>query len=380
MPATYTCAHTSRPRRGAILTLLLVVLASAAPLAAAAETAPPEIAPPATTPPVPTTAAPASTIPLVAVEPTFDLGTLVKGDTVVHSFVLKNTGTEPLTIALVAPSCGCTVAEFDKIIPPGGEGKVRVDLDTMTLNGVGTVSSEVYVEGHAAPAATLGLKFNVVSKLLAKPGYARWIYVQHEPQGAVGQTVYAGDGADFQVLSVESPMPAITVSFREAKPEERVEGFAGRQWRVEPILATTAPVGAITGFIDVTTTHPRQKLIQIPVSGFVRPTLFVEPDRADFGTLNLSGPRHATFQVRNFATQAIALTGAETDVPGISAQVQPVEQGRKYKVLLVLDPAAMKEGPFAGKLHVKTDNPKVPAFTVDFAGTLVRQTAEKNGA
>jgi Protein of unknown function (DUF1573) len=355
--------HTNRRHLGAILTLLLVVLAVAAPLAAAE-----------TPTPVP------ATVPLAAVEPTFDLGTLVKGETVVHTFVLKNTGKEPLTIERVAPSCGCTVAEFDATIPPGGEGKVHVDLHTKTLNGVGSVNTEVYVKGHTAPAAVLVLKFNVVSKLLAKPGYARWIYVQHEPQGTVGQTVYAGDGADFEVLSVKSPMPAITVTFREAKPEERIEGFKGRQWRIEPTLAQTAPVGAIVGFIDVETTHPRQKQIQIPVSGFVRPTIFVEPDRADFGTLTLSGPRHAVFQVRNFASQAIALTGAETDVPGISAQVQPVEQGRKYKVLLVLDPAAMKEGPFAGKLRVKTDSPKVPTLTVDFAGTLVRQTAEKNGA
>ncbi len=369
MPVIDTPVHPHRRQRGAILTLLLVVLAVAGPLAAGETATPPATAAP-----------PASAVPLTAVEPTFDLGTLVKGDTVIHSFVLKNTGKEPLTIERVAPSCGCTVAEFDKTIPPGGEGKVHVDLDTMTLNGPGSVTTEVYVKGHTPPAAVLALKFNVVSKLLAKPGYARWIYVQHEPQGSIGQTVYAGDGADFQVLSVESPMPAITVSFREAKPEERVEGFAGRQWRVEPTLSTTAPVGAITGFIDVTTTHPRQKLLQIPVSGFVRPTLFVDPDRADFGTLNLSGPRHAVFQVRNFATEAIALTGAETDVPGISAQVQPVEQGRKYKVVLVLDPAAMREGPFAGKLHLKTDSPKVPALTVDFAGTLVRQTAEKNGA
>lgn len=369
MPVIDTSVHPRRRQRGAILTLLLVVLAVAAPLAAA-ETAPPAAA---TTPPAPA-------VPLTAVAPTFDLGTLVKGDTVIHSFVLKNTGKEPLAIERVAPSCGCTVAEFDKTIPPGGEGKVHVDLHTKTLNGVGSVTTEVYVQGHTAPAAVLTLKFNVVSKLLAKPGYARWIYVQHEPQGTVGQTVYAGDGADFEVLSVESPMPAIAVTFREAKQEERIEGFTGRQWRIEPTLAETAPAGAIAGFIDVHTTHPRQKLLQVPVSGFVRPTLFVEPDRADFGTLNLSGPRHAVFQVRNFATQAIALTGAETDVPGITARVEPIEQGRKYKVVLHLDPAAMKEGPFAGKLRVKTDSQKVPTLTVDFAGTLVRQTAEKNGA
>ena len=356
-------SDTSDPRHGAILTPAILSLAIALTGFAGA--------PAWAAPQAGETVTPQSTVTLATVDPVADLGTVVKGDSATHAFVLRNTGDAPVTIERVTSSCGCTVAEFDETIPPGGEGTVRAELDTLMVNGSGSSSIEVYVAGQEAPAATLRLDYNVITKLLAHPGYARWIYVQHEVEGTLGQTVYAEDGADFEVVSVESPMPAIAVTFREATPEERVEDFEGRQWRVEPTLDSEAPVGPIVGFLTVHTTHPDQKVMQIPVSGFVRPALFVEPQRGDFGALDADGTKRGVFHVRNFATDPIALTGAETDVPGVSARIEPIEEGRKYDVVVELDTVAMEKGDFAGKLRLTTDSDKVPALTVDLSGTVV---------
>jgi hypothetical protein len=171
-------------------------------------------------------------------------------------------------------------------------------------------------------------------------------------------------------------MPSIQVSYREAKPEERVKGFEGRQWRLEPTLDSAAPVGAITGTIAVRTTHPRQKVMWLPVSGFVRPAIFAEPQRGDLGTIRLSAPTRVQYDVRTFATAPIAVTGVETDIPGVKARFEPVQAGRRYKVVVELDPAAMQEGPFAGQVRIRTDSPKVPTLSVDLTGNLVRAAAE----
>lgn len=373
MTSRHAALYAVRRYAGAILTLLFVVLTFAGPLRAQAESPQPAPAQ-AVTPAAPPAGPPP---PMVAVEPLKDLGTLVRGDVRVHEFVLRNTGKEPLTIERTQGSCPCTKITYGGPIAPGGEDKLRVELDSSIINGTATVTVDIFVKGYETPVR-VSLRVNVVGKLLAKPGQARWIFVQHEKEGTLGQTVYAADGADFKITAVQSPMPAITVTYREAKPEERVAGFGGSQWRVEPTLDSAAPVGAITGFVVVTTTHPLQKVIRIPVSGFVRPTLLITPERSDFGTLELSGRRHATYQVRNFATESIAVTGAETDIPGITAKLEPVEKGRRYNVVVVLDPAVMKEGPFSGKLRVTTESAKVPTLTVDLSGTLVRAaTAEK---
>jgi hypothetical protein len=316
---------------------------------------------------------------LSVVESTADLGTLVKGDVVHHDFVLRNTGEEPVTIERVAPSCGCTVVEFDDTIPPGGEGTLRAELDTKGLTGNGSSSIEVYVTGQKAPAATVVLEYNVVFKLLAHPGYARWIVVQHEQEGNIAQTVYSTDGSDFEIVSVEPPIPAIEVSFREAKPEERQEKAQGSQWVVSATLDSAAPVGPLTGFIDVATTHPRQKVLQIPVSGFVRPAVFVEPQRGDFGTIDLERPKHAKFQVRSFSSEPIKVTGAEADVPGVSVTIDQVEEGRTYIVTLVFDPAKLEEGRFSGNLRLTTDSEKVPQVDIALLGNIVRSERSAGG-
>jgi hypothetical protein len=357
-------ADTNHRRCGAILTLSFVLLAWAGGSAAAAQEPEPS---------------PDDSAPIVAEEPTFDLGTLVTGDRVSHNFVIRNPGAEPVTIDRVLAACGCTVVEFDETIPPGGQGTIHAELDSSTLAGKGTSSIEVYVPGRERPAVTLVLEYEIVSKLLADPGYARWIYVQHEEAGTIAQTIYSRDGAEFEVVGVEPPMPSIDVTFREAEGDELQDDVEGSQWRVAATLDQEAPVGPITGFVKVHTTHPEQETIRIPVSGFVRPTLFVTPEHGDFGTLELSEPKRASYRIRNFATDPILITSVETDVPGISAKLEPIEEGRRYDIVLEFDPAKMEEGPFSGRLRVTTDSDAVPEVTVDLTGKLVRKAAETSG-
>jgi hypothetical protein len=305
-----------------------------------------------------------------------DLGTIIKEDVVSHDFVVHNSGREPVRIERVAPSCPCTTVDFDQVVPPGGEGTLRVTLDTATVIGRGSASIEVYAEGYAAPAVKLILEYKVEPRLLADPGQARWNFVQHEKEGTIVQTVYSADGAEFEIVEVESPMPAIRVEHREPEPGELIEKVEGDQWAVEATLASDAPVGPITGYLVVHTTHPRQKVLRIPVSGFVRPAVFVEPARARFGRVDADDLRPAVFRVRTFATDPIALVEAETDLPGVSVRIVPVAEGRDYRVVLEFDPASMEAGPFAGTLRLRTDSETTPTVTAGFSGTWVAGAGE----
>src|SRR5882757_6798837 len=69
------------------------------------------------------------------VEPVKDVGSVPKGQKIIHDFVIKNDGDADLTITNVQPACGCTVAEFDKLIKPGATGKVHAVVDTAAFGG-----------------------------------------------------------------------------------------------------------------------------------------------------------------------------------------------------------------------------------------------------
>jgi hypothetical protein len=58
-------------------------------------------------------------------------GTIREGDTVRGTFNFTNTGTKPLFISDVRPSCGCTVADYpQEAIAPGHSGSIRTAFGT----------------------------------------------------------------------------------------------------------------------------------------------------------------------------------------------------------------------------------------------------------
>lgn len=60
-----------------------------------------------------------------------NFGTVKQGDKIHILFHCKNTGTKPLFIVAVQPSCGCTVASYTKeAIAPGAQGNVDAIFDS----------------------------------------------------------------------------------------------------------------------------------------------------------------------------------------------------------------------------------------------------------
>lgn len=67
-------------------------------------------------------------------EKVHDFGEIPQGDPVTHTFKVVNTGDQPLTIADVKASCGCTATEYTReAIPPGGEGIVQARYNAAAI-------------------------------------------------------------------------------------------------------------------------------------------------------------------------------------------------------------------------------------------------------
>lgn len=64
-------------------------------------------------------------------------GKIKEGQKLAVSFRFKNTGSKPLIIESVAPSCGCTVADYPKEpIAPGKEGEITGEFDSHGREGL----------------------------------------------------------------------------------------------------------------------------------------------------------------------------------------------------------------------------------------------------
>jgi len=306
----------------------------------------------------------------LALETVKDFGVVNKGQRVTHEFQIRNDGEAVLLITEVRPSCGCTVAEYDKTVAPGATGKVKATVDTRNFKGGIAKSVRVFTNDPANPQIDLVIKANVRSQIEVDPGYARFIAVYGEPQKTSVQSVWSGDRRELQILEAVSPYPFVKVSYQEAKEDERHKGVAGRQWQVEVKLDEDAPVGPMADFIVLTTNHPKLKTLRIPISGFVRPVMSVTPRIADFGRRELSEPQTASLEIRNLSSAAVDLGQITTDIAGLDAEIEPLEEGRLFKVLLTLQPG-MAKGDFEGLVTISTNSTKQPTVEVSVKGVVL---------
>lgn len=332
----------------------------------------------------PTTLGQAAAAPrAVVAQATQNAGVVAPGEEARATFRIENQGDAPLTLTPGKPLpyvAGVETSVEGAPVAPGGAATVTMKLATEALAGAGQV--HVPVETNDPAAKTIGLTMDVeVQPLLtADPGYVRYNVVQHEREGTITQTIASTDGATFKVVGVESPVPALRASFREAGADER-RAPAGSEWRVETVLAADAPVGALAGDLVVTTDHPRQKRLRIPVSGFVRPVVAVTPPEADVGEVDGARPFRFVLDVKTFASEPIAIERATCDLPGATTEIVPVQQGRAYKVRVSV-PAGLPDGALAGAVRIFTASKKVPQLEVPVRGRVVveRAPADRDGA
>lgn len=309
----------------------------------------------------------------VAVQPIKEFDMIPKGEKISHAFEIRNEGTSTLELTNVRPACGCTIADYDKTIPPGKVGLVRTKLETANFTGPISKSIAVFTNDPENPKLQLVIKATVKPYIGVEPGFARFIYVQGEEVRPITQTIWSEDGSDFKIVEAKPPFDYLTAKIHEAKPEERKADKPGRQWRVELHLDPNAEVGPLSKYLDVTVSHPKQQVVKIPVSGFVRPRQWVTPASLDFGQLEGDAlPYKRTLAFTNFITAGIQLTDVDTGSEALTAEVRETGQndGHRFQVMVTVGPE-MPKGPFSAVLKIHTTDKENPVVEVPVKGTVI---------
>ena len=90
-----------------------------------------------------------------------DFGKITEGNKLDVAFRFRNTGTTPLVIGHVQPSCGCTIAEQPEApIAPGAEGQIRATFNSQ--GHVGVNHKSLFVTANTRGVQSYSLHFVVV--------------------------------------------------------------------------------------------------------------------------------------------------------------------------------------------------------------------------
>lgn len=272
-------------------------------------------------------------------------------------FTVRNTGNATLEIREIRPTCGCTVAEFDRTIPPGGTGRIKGVLDTTGYLGPVSWALMVFSNDPETPQVNLMIRANIrmFIDVLPRP-LLRFNALKGETI-TDKVTLVAEDGSDFRVLGVEGDGNGLKTSVRELRGGDRIADRAGSQWELVVTVLADANEGMLTRRLKVQTTSPRAPEVTVNVSGIVRPIVQVIPAELNFGEVSSAHPigRNVVL-INNRAENELKILGAEVDSPVFSAKANQMGTSQRFQVGVTLKPGT-RAGEHRGVLKVKTNDP-----------------------
>jgi len=247
------------------------------------------------------------------------------------------------------------VARFDRAIPPGGEGKITLEIRTKGYQGNMYKAARVISSDPKNPQMTISMKGKI------------WAPVQINPQhvhlrGTVGEKVE-------QVVRVqgEKKEPLIvklaSVSVPDKLAVELREIEKGRGYEVK-IQNKVKGEATYAGQVTLTTNYPEKPELVIRVSVNVRGAVEVRPKALNFGRLseeqleqlktNNRFLRRPVMVVLNKGND-LKVSKVELEKSLFKAVTKSVQQGRMAQILVEPVPEKLQKGLNEDRLKIYTN-------------------------
>jgi hypothetical protein len=307
--------------------------------------------------------------PKIDVTPeTKDAGVVPKGQIIDATFLIKNTGGSDLVITDARPGCGCTVASFDKVIKPGGEGKVVSHVDTKTFSGPIAKSILVVSNDPDHPQLTLFIKAIVKPFVDVLPNaYVRFSVIKGDTD--TQNVILISEEKTFKPVVAETAQPYVKAEILPADDKEKVANHPGEQYKLRLTVTGDAPEGLLNAPIRIKTGVAQQPMLEVPVAGIVRARVQVTPVLVNFGNFT-AGKDPITRNVivtNNKPAVPIKITKAEASVAGFLTDIVPTQEGISYTVV-VKPTDKVKKGPVDGVLKLFTTDKEKAVIELPLKG------------
>lgn len=294
----------------------------------------------------------------------WDFGPIEQGAAAFHTFKLMNVGNRDLVITGTRATCSCTSALVAQdTISPGKTGEAIVTFDS---NGrQGGQSQIVYLESNDPISPVVQLRIGG----LVRPDHvllsSRSVDFGSPAKGSRAtreiHVMDPGDGS-VEVTGVTSDSPYVTVSLAQERNDER-HGYL-----VTAIVEANTPVGRVDGNITVSTNHPKEPTVNIPVSVTVKGDIAAFPDMFFLGLLNKGQRAEKTISVSTAGKEPLVIKNVETSFAYLSVDIKTEVEGKKYALTAKLN-GKSPTGCLKGDVIIHTnyaDQPeiKVPVYAL----------------
>lgn len=257
------------------------------------------------------------------------------------------------------------MANYDKAISPGQEGKIEMAVDGAKVHGHFDKTAAVHTNDPNHPVMTITLSGEEVPYVDVNP--AGKIYLQGRYGEGVERVVTLAsneDGLDFEVLGVSSNVDD-KITYKVEPGEDKGE-YLLKVWK-NPKLPTLATFGSLY----VETNSPNSPRTTIQVQIVTKGAISVQPQTLNYGRIKFESPGVKPREVTKFvnlvkSTGEFDIRAIDIDNENFKAEIETVVPGKRYKVSVVFSPPT-KNGDRhneMGEMIIRTNDPTEPSVRV----------------
>jgi len=286
-----------------------------------------------------------------------DFGAVDQGISVTKTVKLRNFGDKTLQISSVRASCGCIPVQLAaKTIEPGGETDLRMTFNS--ANQQGLQHHKVYIQSNDPVTPITEIRFigMVLSpRVSLYPRNLDFGIVRKGQSASQEITAYDSGGYDFQVKKVASDSPFITATIASDKDREHP------RFRILVTLSPDAPVGDFKAKLTVTTTHPKEPTVEVPIAAEIKQAPASNEYEAFFGAVQRGTETQRIITISPGALPLLNLT-VDNPLKNLTVQLFPKEDGG-LSVTITLGKDA-PAGMILGDIVIHTKDPSRPIIRI----------------
>jgi hypothetical protein len=268
------------------------------------------------------------------------------------------------------------VARFDRTIPPGGEGKITLEVKTKGFQGNVKKTARVFSNDPKNPQVTIAMKGNVWTPIQMKPRSVRL-------NGSLGDKIervvhLEGKKKDPLILKLTS----VSIPDKVEVQLKEVEKGRNYQLTVKNIVKEQA---RYRGQIKLTTNYPEKSEIVIQVSGYVRAPVEARPKVLNFGRMSKErvqqlskGGRAMRRPVTVVSSKGnLKIEKVELEKSLFKVVTKERQPGRVFQLMVEPILEKLKKGKNTDRLRIYTNHKDIKVLEVPIRFEIVEKTDKR---
>jgi hypothetical protein len=260
------------------------------------------------------------------------------------------------------------VASFDKVIPPGQEGKVNLSVKTKNMRGKFAKSATIRSNDPQHPSYTIKLKGTIKSYITVQPSPRAYLTGFEGDTLSQNLKISTNETAPFTITNITSTLDdKITYEIKPLLEEKAYELIINTREDLQ---------GRSIGKITLTTSSKKKPKLDIPVRINFKNELTISPSTLFFGTIAVTPQTEESLftkhiRVRKERGESLAIEKIIPSSDFIQTHIETTEEGKRYSITVTLEKDKLHKGVIKETLEIYTNYRKKPVVTITLKGKIL---------